>query len=277
MPALNSNSVALITASSAGLGAETARAMAAAGVRVVINYRSSREKADALLEEFASLAAANRTTAGTNNNNSGNFPARQDKRFIAIQADVSKRAEISGLVDEAVAAMGRLDVVVSNQGWTRMRDFYDLDDNVEESDWDLCFNMNVKSHLFLMHAARRHLEATEGAFITTASLAGVTPSGSSLVRDTFFDRRLVNVRGRSSSQAYSPLSAGILGDKSSSDTLGEGIGNDCWGEDTCEFGFAWHLAHSESKPPIVTCLSVRALLIHTGLGSSISSRETRTG
>lgn len=41
--------------------------------------------------------------------------------------------------------------------------------------------MNVKSHLWLMHAARKHLDKTEGAFITTASLAGVSHSGSSLV------------------------------------------------------------------------------------------------
>jgi NAD(P)-dependent dehydrogenase (short-subunit alcohol dehydrogenase family) len=84
-------------------------------------------------------------------------------------------------VDESVAAMGRLDLVVSNQGWTRMRDFFNLDENVEESDWDKCFNMNVKSHLFLFHASKKYLLESGGAFITTASLAGVKPSGSSVV------------------------------------------------------------------------------------------------
>lgn len=54
-------------------------------------------------------------------------------------------------------------------------------DNVLEDDWDRCFNMNVKSHLWLMHAARQHLDETEGSFITTASVAGVNHSGSSLV------------------------------------------------------------------------------------------------
>lgn len=49
-----------------------------------------------------------------------------------------------------------------------------------EDDWDRCFNMNVKSHLWLMHAARKHLDETEGSFITTASVAGVNHSGSSL-------------------------------------------------------------------------------------------------
>jgi NAD(P)-dependent dehydrogenase (short-subunit alcohol dehydrogenase family) len=62
-----------------------------------------------------------------------------------------------------------------------MRNFQDLDENVEESDWDMCFNFNVKTHLFLFHAAKPHLEKSEGSFLTTASLAGVTPGGSSMV------------------------------------------------------------------------------------------------
>lgn len=53
-------------------------------------------------------------------------------------------------------------------------------DNTIEEDWDMCFNINVKSHLWLMQAAKEHLDRTEGAFITTASAAGIYPSGSSL-------------------------------------------------------------------------------------------------
>lgn len=49
-----------------------------------------------------------------------------------------------------------------------------------EEDWDRCFLYNVKSHLWLLHAAKPYLEESEGAFVTTASVAGVKPSGSSL-------------------------------------------------------------------------------------------------
>jgi len=171
MPPLKANhSVALVTASSAGLGAATAKALAAAGVRVVINYFASPEKAEKLLQELEPLGPDLMT---------GREPV-ETPRFIAIKADVSQRSELIRLVEETVATMGRLDLVVSNQGWTRMRNFFDLDENVDESDWDKCFNMNVKSHLFLFHAARKHLEKSEGSFITTASLAGVKPSGSSV-------------------------------------------------------------------------------------------------
>ena len=179
MPFLTRDSVALITASSAGLGAATARALAASGARVVINYHSSREKADALLKELSLLDPRPKVDGNEKTT------AEQSPRFIAIQADVSSRTELIRLVEESAVTMGRLDVVVSNQGWTKMRDFYNLDDNMDESDWDKCFIMNVKSHLFLFHASRKYLEATGGAFITTASLAGVVPSGSSLVGTQF--------------------------------------------------------------------------------------------
>ncbi|EPE28540.1 NAD(P)-binding Rossmann-fold containing protein [Glarea lozoyensis ATCC 20868] len=166
MPLLGRDAVALITASSAGLGAATAKAFAASGIRVIINYNSSADKAKALVQELETLQPS----------------SAQDStpRFHIIQADVSKRSEIIRLVEESAAKMGRIDVVVSNHGWTRMRNFQNLDENVEESDWDTCFNFNVKSHLFLFHAAKPHLEKSEGSFLSTASLAGITPGGSSL-------------------------------------------------------------------------------------------------
>lgn len=160
---------ALVTAGSAGLGAATAKLFARNGYNVVINYANDADRAAALVRELRSLSP---------------LPADQ-QRFGAVKADLSNRLETPGLVRQAVEVLGGtgLDVVFSNGGWTRLRDIADLDDNVDEDDWDRCFNMNVKSHLFLMHAARPYLDQAEGVFITTASLAGVKVSGSSLVRN----------------------------------------------------------------------------------------------
>ena len=160
--------VALVTASSAGLGAAAARALASEGMRVVINYSANEQRATDLVQYLHKECA------------------KGDKEWtflhcVAIQADLGVRADIIRLVDETIELMGRLDVVVSNGGWTRFSNFADLEDGIEEADWDRYFNMNVKSHLWLIHAAKKHLDETEGAFITTASLAGVTPTGSSLV------------------------------------------------------------------------------------------------
>lgn len=171
-----STKVALVTASSAGLGAATVKALAPY-FRVVVNYHSRLEKAEEVIKEASAIPLAHQQN--------GSIKA-EEPRFHAIKADVSKRSEIERLVSETVSKMGRLDVVVSNAGWTRLTNFFDIDQQVNEDDWDRCFNVNVKSHMWLLYAAKPHLEKTAetegvgGAFVTIASLAGVRPSGSSL-------------------------------------------------------------------------------------------------
>ncbi|TDZ12943.1 3-oxoacyl-[acyl-carrier-protein] reductase FabG [Colletotrichum spinosum] len=156
---------ALITAGSAGLGAATATLFARAGFNVAVNFASNQSRAAALCESLSSVSPL----------------PRDQQKFHPVRADLADKSQLPALVADAVALLGgRLDVVFSNGGWTRVRDISDLDDNLDEEDWDRCFTMNVKSHLFLMKAAREHLEESEGAFITTASLAGVKVSGSSM-------------------------------------------------------------------------------------------------
>ncbi|KAF7510829.1 hypothetical protein GJ744_005929 [Endocarpon pusillum] len=163
--------VALVTASSAGLGAAIAKCLSPS-FRVVINYFSRPEKAAQVLKECEALSSLT----------SPPDSVPPSPQFCTVQADVSKRSDVQRLIKETVNTMGRLDVVVSNAGWTRLTDFTNLDEQLIEEDWDRCFNLNVKSHLWILAAARPYLEATEdgGSFITVASLAGVRPSGSSL-------------------------------------------------------------------------------------------------
>ncbi|EAT85334.1 hypothetical protein HBI56_072030 [Parastagonospora nodorum] len=159
--------VALVTAGSNGLGAAIARCLALEGeMSVVINFHSDSSRADALVQQLTQMRKRVNGSAAP--------------QFAAIKADMGQRNEIRRLVTETVQQMGHLDVVISNAGWTRVTDFSDLQQADDEADWDRCFNMNVKSHFFLFQACREHLEKSEGAFIATASVAGVTPSGSSL-------------------------------------------------------------------------------------------------
>jgi NAD(P)-dependent dehydrogenase (short-subunit alcohol dehydrogenase family) len=180
--------VILVTAGSAGLGAAAARLFAKSGYRVVINFSSNESRAQALREELELLSPPHKPPTAEQLGNPGSLRADPEVfgTHITLRADLTKRNEIVELVKDTMDWLGRLDVVFSNGGWTAMRNFSDLDDNVDEEDWDKCFNMNVKSHLWLMHAARPYLDESEGAFITTASLAGVRPSGSSLVCFSLF-------------------------------------------------------------------------------------------
>ncbi|RAL13429.1 SDR family NAD(P)-dependent oxidoreductase [Aspergillus homomorphus CBS 101889] len=163
---MSATKVALVTAGSRGVGAAVARVLARdAHMRVAINYHSDVAAANALIQELAKLSP---------------LPQTSDPSFIALKGDMGSREDISRVVADTVHAFGRLDVVVSNAGWTRMTNFMNLDEADNDGDWDRCFQINVKSHFHLFHAARPYLDATEGAFVATASVAGVKPSGSSL-------------------------------------------------------------------------------------------------
>ncbi|GAB7325632.1 hypothetical protein MBLNU13_g09613t2 [Cladosporium sp. NU13] len=168
-PRVTPEKVALVTAGSAGLGAQIARALAP-DFRVCINFMSNSERAEALVKELNSayirLAMGELTCV--------------QPRFFALQADASDKTSIEKLVQSTIAVFGRLDVVASNSGWTRITNFNDLNENSDEDLWSKTYRCNVTAHFWLMNAVKPHLEATKGAFVTTASLAGVVPGGSSL-------------------------------------------------------------------------------------------------
>lgn len=167
--------VALVTAGSAGLGAAGARLFAANGYRVIVNYNSNTARAEALLAELLTISGgATSTTADS-------LSSRSSSMHKLIKADMGDRSQIQALVAETVAFAGGIDVIFSNQGYTHIRGWDSLDDNVFEDDWDRCFNVNVKSHLWLLHAAKPYLDEVEGCMVVTSSLAGVRPGGSSLV------------------------------------------------------------------------------------------------
>lgn len=63
-----------------------------------------------------------------------------------MKADMSSKTSVQNLVKETLDTMGRLDVVVSNAGWTRMTTFTDIEQQVNDDDWDMCFTMNVSKY-----------------------------------------------------------------------------------------------------------------------------------
>ena len=161
---MSSAPVILVTAGSAGLGLATATLFAENGWRVAINYANNNQRGAESLKHLKQRASS-----------------VNDEDFAAIQADLAQRSDIDRLINDVLKTFGRLDAVFSNGGYTKPRDINTLEDNLWEEDWDACFNVNVKSHLWLMAAAKEHLDKTNGAFVTTSSLAGVTATGSSMV------------------------------------------------------------------------------------------------
>src|SRR3982750_3943228 len=86
--------VAVVTGASKGIGAGIAKALAAEGAAVVVNYASSKAGAEAVVAAI--------TDAGG--------------KAVAVHGDVSKAADAKALVDAAVKQFGRLDVLVNNSG-----------------------------------------------------------------------------------------------------------------------------------------------------------------
>jgi 3-oxoacyl-[acyl-carrier protein] reductase len=84
--------VALITGASRGIGAAVARLLASRGMRVVVNYRSSRDEAD-------DVVASIRSAGG---------------RAMAVQADVRDGSAVLGMVEQVWAAMGEVEVLAHN-------------------------------------------------------------------------------------------------------------------------------------------------------------------
>lgn len=126
--------VALVTGASQGIGRAIAERFAREGADVVVNYRSGPAMA-AEVVEFARAAGV---------------------RAEAIQADVSSVDAVTRLVDEAVARLGRVDVLVNNAGVETHAPFWD----VSESDYDKVLNVNLKGTFFATQAVVRHLRAT---------------------------------------------------------------------------------------------------------------------
>src|SRR5436190_24248709 len=86
--------VAVVTGASKGIGADIARHLAAEGANVVVNYASSKEGVDRVVDEIM----------------------KRGGKAIAVQADVAKKTDIQHLFATAMKAFGQLDILVNNAG-----------------------------------------------------------------------------------------------------------------------------------------------------------------
>jgi 3-oxoacyl-[acyl-carrier protein] reductase len=153
-----SGKVAVVTGASKGIGAGIAKALAAEGASVVVNYASSKAGADAVVSEI--------TAAGG--------------KAIAVGADVSKAADAKGIIDAAIETYGRLDILVNNSG---VYEFGAIEEFTEDQ-YRRQFDINVLGVLLTTQAAVKHLG--EGASIINVSsvVSTITPATTSVYSGT---------------------------------------------------------------------------------------------
>ena len=128
---------ALITGGSRGIGAETVRLFCGAGARVAFYYRQSRDRAAALAAECGGQA-----------------------RCITIEQELSSPADGRALVGAAVAAFGRLDILVVNHGVWPAADA--AIDEMSEAQWRQTLAVNLDSVFGLVQAAVAQMDAQRG-------------------------------------------------------------------------------------------------------------------
>ena len=149
-----SGKVAVVTGASKGIGAGVAKALAAAGAAVVVNYASSREGADKVVAEITE--------------NGG--------RAIAVQGDVSQAADVARLFAETKQAYGKLDILVNNAG---VFAFAPLE-AITEAEFHRQFNVNVLGTILATQAAVPHFGEGGGSIVnltSVASLSAIPTSG----------------------------------------------------------------------------------------------------
>ncbi|MDJ1484948.1 SDR family oxidoreductase [Cytophagaceae bacterium YF14B1] len=110
--------VVLVTGASRGIGASLAQSFAENGAKVIVNYAGSKDAAEKVVANIK----------------------QKGGDAIAVQADVSKPADVKNLFDTAIAQYGRIDVLVNNAGIMITKTIKDTTDE----EFDRHFDINVK-------------------------------------------------------------------------------------------------------------------------------------
>jgi 3-oxoacyl-[acyl-carrier protein] reductase len=151
--------IAVVTGASKGIGAEIAKQFAAEGAAVVVNYASSKEGADRVVDEIA----------------------KRGGKAIAVHANVARKAEIEQLFSAAKKAFGKVDILVNNAGvydWSRLEE-------ITEEQFHKHFDVNVLGLLLSTQEAVKHFDPTGGNIINISSaVTSLTPAGSSVYTGT---------------------------------------------------------------------------------------------
>jgi 3-oxoacyl-[acyl-carrier protein] reductase len=141
------NQVALVTGAATGIGRATALALAASGARVAVNHLGKPDEAQEVVAEI-------RQAGG---------------EAVAIEADVSNEAQVQRLIEDCMAQLGGLDVLVNNAGIILEKPFLSM----TVADWDRIIDTDLKSVFLCARAVLPNmLEKGSGCIVNIASELG---------------------------------------------------------------------------------------------------------
>lgn len=145
--------VAIVTGASKGIGADIARGFAKEGAAVVVNYASSKEAADSVVDAINA----------------------EGGKAIAIQGDVANATDVQRLFSETKQAFGNIDILVNNAG---IYQFGPLEEFTEDQ-FHRQFNTNVRGLLLATREAVKHFDSNGASIINIgSSVTSTTPAGT---------------------------------------------------------------------------------------------------
>ena len=147
-----SGKAAVVTGASKGIGAGIAKALAAEGAAVVVNYASSKEGAEKVVSEI-------RAKGG---------------KAVAVQGDVAKAADVKRVFAEAKHAFGRLDILVNNAG---VYNFSPIE-ALSEEEFHRHFNTNVLGLLLATQEAVKHFSEGGSVINIGSAVTELNPPNS---------------------------------------------------------------------------------------------------
>ena len=151
--------VAVVTGASKRIGADIAKHFAAEGAAVVVNYSSSKEGADRVVDEVT----------------------KRGGKAVAVQANVARKAEVERLFSAAKKAFGKVDILVNNAG---VYDWSPIEEITEEQ-FHKHFDVNVLGLLLATQEAVKQFDSAGGNIINISStVTSITPPNSSVYTGT---------------------------------------------------------------------------------------------
>jgi 3-oxoacyl-[acyl-carrier protein] reductase len=160
--ALLEGKVVLVTGAAVGIGRAIAVAYGREGAKVVVNYSKSRSEA----EQTADLVK------------------QAGGETLLVQANVAQDGQVRAMISQVLDRLGRIDILVNNAAITAFVDFSNLE-GLTDDVWDRLYAVNVKGTFFCCRAVVPAMRKQgHGRIINIASVAGLSPQGSSIAYAT---------------------------------------------------------------------------------------------
>lgn len=151
--------VALVTGGNGGLGQRICHALAREGVHIAVMYARSRDQAEEVARDLTS---------------------RYQINAAAFACDITDSSAVDRLVEAVTKRFGRLDILINDAAYNKSIPYQDLD-SLTEDEWDKIIAVNLTGPMRMIKAVAPIMKAQgQGRIVNISSVAGLTPTGSSI-------------------------------------------------------------------------------------------------